>query len=141
MILSLLRPYPSPLASRHGIDLDFPLLAGCLLLLGLGLVMVTSASSEVAAAQSGNPLYFMYRHLIYLAIGFVSCGVVMLIPMATWQRFGFPLLIIAFLLLVAVLVRDKTVIIPFGSDHIEAGDTVILMAQTSKIMGLEDALK
>ena len=43
--------------------------------------------------------------------------------------------------LVAVLVRDKTVIIPFGSDHIEAGDTVILMAQTSKIMGLEDALK
>ena len=55
-------------------------------------------------AQSGNPLYFMYRHLIYLAIGFVSCGVVMLIPMATWQRFGFPLLIIAFLLLVAVLV-------------------------------------
>ncbi|KIZ49528.1 cell division protein FtsW [Pseudomonas oryzihabitans] len=104
MILSLLRPYPSPLASRHGIDLDFPLLAGCLLLLGLGLVMVTSASSEVAAAQSGNPLYFMYRHLIYLAIGFVSCGVVMLIPMATWQRFGFPLLIIAFLLLVAVLV-------------------------------------
>ncbi len=104
MILSLLRPYPSPLASRQGIDLDFPLLAGCLLLLGLGLVMVTSASSEVAAAQSGNPLYFMYRHLIYLAIGFVSCGVVMLIPMATWQRFGFPLLIIAFLLLVAVLV-------------------------------------
>ncbi|WP_295468315.1 putative lipid II flippase FtsW [uncultured Pseudomonas sp.] len=103
-MLSLLRPYPSPLASRQGIDLDFPLLAGCLLLLGLGLVMVTSASSEVAAAQSGNPLYFMYRHLIYLAIGFVSCGVVMLIPMATWQRFGFPLLIIAFLLLVAVLV-------------------------------------
>lgn len=43
--------------------------------------------------------------------------------------------------LVAVLVRDKTVIIPFGSDHIEAGDTVILMAKTSKIMGLEDALK
>ena len=68
------------------------LLAGCLLLHGLSLVMVTSASSEVAAAQSGNPLYFMYRHLIYLAIGFVSCGVVMLIPMATWQRFGFALL-------------------------------------------------
>ncbi|PYA88470.1 cell division protein FtsW, partial [Pseudomonas aeruginosa] len=44
-MLSVLRPFPSPLLSRHGIDLDFPLLAGCLALLGLGLVMVTSASS------------------------------------------------------------------------------------------------
>lgn len=42
-MLSVLRPFPSPLLSRHGIDLDFPLLAGCLALLGLGLVMVTSA--------------------------------------------------------------------------------------------------
>ena len=55
-MFSFLRPYPSPLISRNGIDIDFPLLAGCLALLGLGLVMVTSASSEVAAAQSGNPL-------------------------------------------------------------------------------------
>ncbi|RMS54017.1 hypothetical protein ALP65_04140, partial [Pseudomonas aeruginosa] len=69
VMLSVLRPFPSPLLSRHGIDLDFPLLAGCLALLGLGLVMVTSASSEVAAAQSGNPLYFSVRHLIYLVIG------------------------------------------------------------------------
>ena len=74
-MFSFLRPYPSPLISRNGIDIDFPLLAGCLALLGLGLVMVTSASSEVAAAQSGNPLYFSVRHLIYLAIGFVAGGV------------------------------------------------------------------
>lgn len=26
-MLSVLRPFPSPLLSRHGIDLDFPLLA------------------------------------------------------------------------------------------------------------------
>ncbi|MEG0934430.1 MAG: Trk system potassium transporter TrkA [Clostridia bacterium] len=43
--------------------------------------------------------------------------------------------------LVAVLVRDRKIIIPFGSDHIEAGDTVILMAKTSSVMKLEDALQ
>ena len=102
-MFSFLRPYPSPLISRNGIDLDFPLLAGCLALLGLGLVMVTSASSEVAAAQSGNPLYFSVRHLIYLAIGFVACGVTMLTPMETWQRHSWKLLGVAFLLLVAVI--------------------------------------
>ncbi|ENA36923.1 MULTISPECIES: putative lipid II flippase FtsW [Pseudomonas] len=103
-MFSLLRPYPSPLISRNGVDLDFPLLAGCLALLGLGLVMITSASSEVAAAQAGNPLYYMIRHLIYLAIGIVGCGATLMIPMATWQRFGGTLLIAAFALLIMVLI-------------------------------------
>jgi trk system potassium uptake protein TrkA len=43
--------------------------------------------------------------------------------------------------LVAVIVRKKQVIIPFGSDHIEAGDTVILMTRTSGISSLEEALQ
>ncbi|ERI52280.1 cell division protein FtsW [Pseudomonas sp. EGD-AK9] len=103
-MLAFLRPYPSPLLSRRGLDLDFPLLAGCLGLLGLGLVMITSASSEVAAALSGNPLYHMIRHLIYLIIGLGAAGVVLLIPMSFWQRYGWMLLLAAFALLVLVLV-------------------------------------
>ncbi|PZP23584.1 putative lipid II flippase FtsW [Pseudomonas kuykendallii] len=103
-LFGFLRPYPSPLASRRGMDMDFPLLAGCLALLGLGLVMITSASSEVAAASSGNPLYHMIRHLVYLGIGFVACAVVMMIPLATWQRLGGMLLIGAIALLVMVLI-------------------------------------
>jgi len=42
--------------------------------------------------------------------------------------------------LVAVLVRNRRIIIPFGDDHIEAGDTVILIARASSIGALEDAL-
>ncbi len=42
--------------------------------------------------------------------------------------------------LVAVLVRDGKIIIPFGNDHIKAGDTVILIARASSISALEDAL-
>lgn len=61
MIFGVIKPYPSPLISGRGIDLDFPMLVGCLALLGLGLVMITSASSEVAAVQSGNTLYMMTR--------------------------------------------------------------------------------
>ncbi|MEO4045802.1 putative lipid II flippase FtsW [Pseudomonas sp. CAU 1711] len=103
-LLARLLAAPSPLRTRRGIDLDFPLLAGCLALLGLGLVMITSASSEVAAALSGNPLYHMTRHLIYLAIGIAAALVTLLIPMAFWQRHGASLLLIAFALLVLVLI-------------------------------------
>jgi len=103
-MMTLLRAYPSPLFSRRGIDLDFPLLAACLALLGLGLVMITSASSEVAAVQTGNSLYYMIRHLIYLFIGLGVAGVVLLIPLSVWQRLGGVLLCGAFALLLVVLI-------------------------------------
>ena len=103
-MLSFLRPYPSPLFSPRGMNLDFPLLAGCLALLGLGLVMITSASSEVAAVQSGNPLYHMIRHLFYLVIGLGAGAVVLMIPLETWQRLGWLLLLGAAGLLVLVLI-------------------------------------
>ena len=104
MIFGVIKPYPSPLISGRGIDLDFPMLVGCLALLGLGLVMITSASSEVAAVQSGNTLYMMTRHLVYLLIGLGACGVTMMIPVATWQRLGWLMLLGAFGLLLMVLV-------------------------------------
>ena len=41
--------------------------------------------------------------------------------------------------LVSVLVRSHHNIIPFGGDHIEAGDTVILTAKAGTVVNLEDA--
>ena len=104
MIFGVIKPYPSPIISGRGIDVDFPMLAGCLALLGLGLVMITSASSEVAAVNSGNTLYMMTRHLIYMIIGIFACGLTMMIPVATWQRLGWMMLLGAFGLLVMVLI-------------------------------------
>ncbi|MBX9753589.1 MAG: putative lipid II flippase FtsW [Pseudomonadaceae bacterium] len=103
-MLAKLLSQPSPLHGGRGIDVDFPMLAGCLGLLGLGLVMITSASSEVAAALSGNTLYHMIRHLFYLAIGLSAGLLTMLVPMSTWQRNGARLLVAAFVLLVLVLI-------------------------------------
>lgn len=104
MIFGVIKPFPSPIISGRGVDVDFPMLAGCLALLGLGLVMITSASSEVAAVNSGNTLYMMTRHLIYMIIGIFACGVTMMIPVATWQRLGWMMLLGAFGLLIMVLV-------------------------------------
>ena len=41
--------------------------------------------------------------------------------------------------LVAVIVRERRIIIPFGGDHIEAGDTVILVSEAGKVLDLTDA--
>lgn len=103
-MLAFLRQGASPLFGRHGPDLDFPLLAGCLGLLGLGLVMITSASSEVAAANAGNTLYYMIRHLIYLVLGIGAALAALLVPIGQWQRWSGRLLVAAFGLLILVLI-------------------------------------
>ena len=79
------------------------MLAGCLALLGLGLVMITSASSEVAAVNSGNPLYHMIRHLIYVVLGLGAGAAMLLVPLSFWQRMDWMLLLAAFGLLILVL--------------------------------------
>lgn len=94
----------SPFSGRRGIDVDFPLLAGCLALLGLGFVMVTSASSEVAASQTGDPFYYMVRQLVYLALGLI-CGVATLFGrLELWGKYSLHLLVVAAVLLIAVLI-------------------------------------
>jgi len=108
-MMTFLRPYPSPLLGPRGVDLDLPLLVGCLMLLGLGLVMVTSASSEVAAAQAGGPLYYGIRQAIFLGIGLIAGVLVLMVPIATWQRLGWVLLAAAFLLLVLVLAVGREI--------------------------------
>ena len=44
-------------------------------------------------------------------------------------------------ILVSLLVRNHRNIIPFGTDHIEEGDTVILTAKAGSIVNLEDAFE
>lgn len=103
------RPSPSPLLSPRGVDLDVPLLLGCLVLLGLGLVMVTSASSEVAAAQLSGPLHYGIRQGSFLLIGLVAGAVVLMVPVATWKRLGWLLLAAAFVLLLLVLLVGREI--------------------------------
>jgi cell division protein FtsW len=104
MLLSRLLSAPSPLRSPRGVDIDFAMLAGCLGLLGLGLVMIASASTEVAAAQTGNPLYYLIRHIVYVTLGLGAGLVTLLVPIATWQKHSTKLMLMAVVLLVLVLI-------------------------------------
>jgi len=44
-------------------------------------------------------------------------------------------------ILIAMLVRRRKVIIPFGDDHIEPGDTVLVVAKTHRLSNLEEAIR
>jgi cell division protein FtsW len=94
------RPVRRTAAVRH----DFWLLGLALALLGLGLVMVTSASMSLADSRQGQPLYFLWRQLAHAAVGILAGWAVYRTPVAFWERHGGSLLLIGYLLLALVLV-------------------------------------
>ena len=84
--------------------LDLPLLVVTGLLLSLGLIMVASASMPSAARLVDAPFYFFNRQAIYALIGLAVAWTVLQVPMAVWEKLGYPLMVAALALLLAVLI-------------------------------------
>jgi cell division protein FtsW len=84
--------------------LDYYLLGAILTLIGLGLVMVGSASISIADRQLDQPFYYLNRQLLYVATGLVLAAVVMYLPLDFWQKTGPVLLMFGAVLLILVLI-------------------------------------
>ncbi len=94
---------PHTLSTRQYFG-DPPLMIMSMLLLTFGLVMMTSASIEVASRTYGDIFYFFKRQLLFLAVGLVMGGAIIMNPMRLWYRSSVLLLFISYLLLVMVLI-------------------------------------
>jgi len=75
-----------------------------MILVSIGVVMIYSASAIYAYGKMGDSLYFLKRHLIYLAIGLVMMLIAMTVKLDSIKRFAKPMLILSLLLLVLVLI-------------------------------------
>jgi len=110
--------------------LDYPLILAAVALLGLGLVMVASASLH---RYSHMPFYFVNRHLIAIAVGACCVGVVAFIPMKQWEKAGTLLYFIGLLMLCLVLVpglgreaNGATRWIPIGPFNLQSSEFIKL---------------
>jgi cell division protein FtsW len=88
---------------------DWGLISVVALLLGLGLVMVFSASYARGLVGFEDPYYFAVRQLIWGGAGLVALVVAARIPYTWWERWSVPMMGVALLSLVTVLV--------FGADR------------------------
>jgi len=85
---------------------DYSLIWTTLLLLGIGLVMVYSASIEFAADRQQfqyQHYYFLIRQSVYLLVAFICGYITFLIPVYFWQRWAPYLFLIGVILLILVL--------------------------------------
>lgn len=117
--------------STRGQPFDGWLLLAAVALLMVGLVMVTSASTEVATGLTGNPFYYGIRHGVFVVIATGVAAGVLYVPLDSWQRNGPWLLLAGFFLLIAVLIVGTEVNgskrwIPLGPINVQASEVAKL---------------
>lgn len=117
--------------STAGKAYDSWLLLAAAALLMIGWVMVTSASTEIAAGLTGNAFYFSLRHGIYITIALGVALVAFRVPLAWWHANGPWLLLLGLGLLVLVLIVGPEVNgskrwIPLGPVNLQVSEVAKL---------------
>lgn len=87
---------------KHGVDR--PMLIIIILLLCLGCVMVFSASYPNAQTFKNNGMYYIYRHLLFVAAGALFMAVLSFVPYMLYKRCAIPLAVVSVGLLLLVFV-------------------------------------
>ena len=89
-------------AAAYDIQLLFPVL----FLVGIGIVMVYSASSAVALQRFGSDYLFLKKQAIFAVIGIMALVACRHFPYQWYRPLTYPLLAVALLLLIAIQVTD-----------------------------------
>jgi cell division protein FtsW len=101
-------------------------------LLVMGVVMISSASMDMAAETMGNSYHYVIRQLMFAGLGCLLALVAVNVPVAWWERSGWLLLGIGLLALVLVLtplgrtVNGSTRWIPFGLFNVQVSEVAKL---------------
>ncbi len=112
---------------------DMPLLIAVLAALSIGLVMVASASINLAQEMQSDQLYFLKRHLVYLAMGLSIALVVLRVPISAWYRLSPLLLIGAIGLLALVLIPGIGIRVNGAQRWINTGLMTVQVSELAKI--------
>ncbi|BAW79595.1 cell division protein FtsW [Candidatus Nitrosoglobus terrae] len=85
---------------------DLYLLGAAMTLMGLGWVMVGSASVAIAESRFGDPTYYLWRQGLFLLIGLISAFGVWRVRLLFWERISPILLLLGIGLLILVLIPE-----------------------------------
>ncbi|KAA1173125.1 putative lipid II flippase FtsW [Marinobacter salinexigens] len=108
------------------------LIISSIALLTLGIIMISSASMDMASETLGNSYHYVVRQLLFAALGCATALITVNVPLGWWERSGWLLLGIGLLVLVLVLtplgrtVNGSTRWIPFGLFNVQVSEVAKL---------------
>ena len=118
--------------SSHKSALDIPLLTAILSLMVVGLIMVSSASMEIADSLYEKPLYIIVKQLVFVTVGLLLMVCALMIPIRMVHKYSWLSLFGSLLLLFVVLfigreINGSTRWIPLGIFNLQASEAAKLM--------------
>lgn len=102
----------------------------------IGVVMVGSASMDMAALTYKSPFYFVQRQLVFLAAGVVCAALIYQVPLAVWERSSVVLLFVAYVLLLVVLIPGLGRTVNGSTRWLAAGPINIQVSEIVKVCAL-----
>lgn len=101
-------------------------------LLVIGVVMISSASMDMAAATLGNAYHYVIRQVIFALLGCVTALVAVNVPIGWWERTSWPLLAVGIIALslmmtpLALTVNGSTRWLPMGIFNVQVSEVAKL---------------
>ncbi len=92
--------------SDNPISYDIWLIIPVLCLVGIGIVMVYSASSALAAKKFGVDYYYLKRQAISFLLGVVALVICRCFPIKIFRSLTYPILALAAFFLIAIVITD-----------------------------------
>tara|TARA_B100002003_G_scaffold57517_1_gene52999 strand:- start:1870 stop:3066 length:1197 start_codon:yes stop_codon:yes gene_type:complete len=108
------------------------LLVTCLLLM-CGLLMMTSASVEIASSQYGDPFYHFKRQAIFALMGLSVMVITLNVPIIFWRRSSWFLLMGSYALLLLVLVPGIGKVVNGSARWIDLGFFNLQASELAKV--------
>ena len=102
----------------------------------VGIVMVGSASMDMAALTYKSPFYFVQRQVIFLLAGIVFAALVYQVPLVVWERSSVVMLFVAYVLLLVVLVPGLGRTVNGSTRWLAAGPINIQVSELVKVCAL-----
>jgi cell division protein FtsW len=89
-------------ARRRERGVDYPLIVIVAALLLIGLMMVFSATFDLAAEEYGNPAHFFIRQVVWTVLGSVILVLLARVEYRQWRRYSIALMVLALVMLLIV---------------------------------------
>lgn len=130
-----LRDYTGATKSKP-VPFDLPFMLLVILLLGIGVIMVLSASFASAyygKESGGNPTYYFLRQMIFAVSGIALMLVASRVRTEALRRFALPLLVISIVLMLLVAIPGIGVIANGARRWLSLGFTTIQPSEIAKL--------
>ncbi len=75
-----------------------------ILLMGIGLIFVSSATSVPSFLNNKDPYFFVKKEILWIFIAFIFMVISYLVPIEYWKKAAYPMTVLAIFLLIIVLI-------------------------------------